>query len=139
MHLFCSAYIKQISFDSGHPDKTVQTEKGLVEWNVGRAYCMEDEEFYREMLRTFLDAHSDAELRGYYEASDFENYRIKVHAIKTNLANIGAGRVSEMAMQLELALKLDKNETYVQEHHEEFMKLLEKVMSEVERYLEGGN
>lgn len=91
------------------------------------------------MLRTFLDAHSDAELRGYYEASDFENYRIKVHAIKTNLANIGAGRVSEMAMQLELALKLDKNETYVQEHHEEFMKLLEKVMSEVERYLEGGN
>ena len=91
------------------------------------------------MLRTFLDAHSDTELRGYYEASDFENYRIKVHAIKTNLANIGAGRVSEMAMQLELALKLDKNETYVQEHHEEFMKLLEKVMSEVERYLEGGN
>ena len=130
---------EEISFDSGNPDKTVQTGKGLVEWNVGRTFCMEDEEFYREMLRTFLDAHSDTELRGYYEASDFENYRIKVHAIKTNLANIGAGRVSEMAMQLELALKLDKNETYVQEHHEEFMKLLEKVMSEVETYLEGGN
>ena len=45
-----------------------------------------DEIFYREILQMFLDSHSDMELRRYYEESDFENYRIKIHAVKTNLA-----------------------------------------------------
>ncbi|MGN1084840.1 MAG: Hpt domain-containing protein, partial [Lachnospiraceae bacterium] len=113
-----------------------QTENSLVDWKKGRTFCLGDEEFYREMLRTFLNAHSDMELRGYYEESDFEKYRIKVHAVKTNLANIGAMQVSEMAKQLELALKIDNNVTYVQEHHEEFMAIYESVVSEVETYLE---
>lgn len=58
MHLFCSAYIKQISFDSGNPDKTVQTEKGLVEWNVGRAYCMEDEEFMKLLEKVMSEVET---------------------------------------------------------------------------------
>ena len=97
---------------------------------------MEDEEFYREMLQTFLDSPSAMELRRYYEESDFENYRIKIHAMKSNLANIGAVSVSEMAKQLELALKNDNNVSYVQEHHEEFMTVYEKVESEVKAYIE---
>ena len=116
-----------------------QAESSLVDWKEGRKLCLDDEEFYREMLRTFLDAHSDMELNGYYEEPDFEKYRIKVHAIKSNLANIGAMKVSEMAKQLELALKLDNNVTYVQEHHEEFMEVYKRVVSEVETYLESRN
>ena len=76
------------------------------------------------------------ELRRYYEASDFENYRIKVHAMKSNLANIGAVSVSEMAKQLEHALKDENNVSYVQEHHEEFLTVYEKVESEVKTYIE---
>ena len=68
--------------------------------------------------------------------SDFENYRSRVHAMKSNLANIGAVSVSEMAKQLELALKNDNNVSYVQEHHEEFMTVYEKVESEVKAYIE---
>ena len=91
------------------------------------------------MLQAFLDAHSDMELKEYYEKSDFENYHIKVHAIKTNLANIGAVKVSEKAKQLELAIKLNNNVTYVREHHEEFMAIYARVVSEVATYLEGAN
>ena len=93
-------------------------------------------EFYREILQTFLDSPYAMELRRYYEESDFENYRIKIHAIKTNLANIGAGSVSEMAKQLELALKNENNISYVQAHHEEFMAVYENVLSEVRTYIE---
>ena len=100
---------------------------------------MEDEEFYREMLQTFLDSPSDTELIRFYEESDFENYRIKIHAVKTNLANIGAMKVSEMAKQLELALKNDNNVSYVQEHHEEFMAAYDRVVSEVKTYIESAN
>ena len=69
---------------------TVQSENSLVEWKMGKAFCMDDEDFYMEMLQTFLDSPSATELRRFYEESDFENYHIKVHAMKSNLANIGA-------------------------------------------------
>ena len=130
---------EEIPVESGDHDKGAQSENGLVDWKKGKLLCMEDEEFYREMLQTFLDSHSDIQLTRYYEESDFENYRIKVHAMKSNLANIGAVSVSEMAKQLELALKKDNNVSYVQEHHDEFMAVYEKVVSEVKTYIESAN
>ncbi len=41
----------------------------------------------------------------------------------------------EMAKQLELALKNENNVFYVQAHHEEFMAVYERVMSEVKTYI----
>ncbi|MCI7130936.1 MAG: ATP-binding protein [Lachnospiraceae bacterium] len=115
--------------------KSIQAQDGLVDWKKGKLFCMEDEKFYREMLQIFLDSPSAVELRRYYEESDFENYRIKIHAMKTNLANIGATSVSEMAKQLELALKNENNVSYVQEHHDEFMAAYRNVVSEVKAYI----
>lgn len=130
---------EEIPVESGDHVKGAQSENGLVDWKKGRVLCMEDEEFYREMLQIFLDSHSDMQLRRYYEESDFENYRIKVHAMKSNLVNIGAVSVSEMAKQLELALKNDQNVSYVQENHDKFLAVYENVVSEVKTYLESAN
>ena len=130
---------EEIPVTSGEHDEGAQTENSLVDWKKGKALCMEDEEFYREMLQTFLDSPSAVELRRYYEESDFENYRIKIHAMKSNLANIGAVSVSEMAKQLELALKNENNVSYVQENHDEFMAVYERVVSEVKTYIESAN
>ncbi|MDD6810994.1 MAG: ATP-binding protein, partial [Lachnospiraceae bacterium] len=130
---------EEILVESGDSVKAAQSENCLVDWKEGRLFCMNDEEFYREMLQTFLDSPSAMELRRYYEESDFENYRIKIHAIKTNLANIGAMTASDMAKQLELALKNENNVSYVQENHEEFMKAYERVVSEVKTYMESAN
>lgn len=125
--------------ESGAHAKVAQSENSLVDWKKGKALCMEDEEFYREVLQTLLDSPSDMELRRYYEESDFENYRIKIHAIKSNLANIGAVSVSDMAKQLELALKNENNVSYVRENHDEFMAVYESVLSEVKTYIESAN
>lgn len=130
---------RMIPVESGDHVKGAQSENGLVDWKKGRVLCMEDEEFYREMLQIFLDSHSDMQLRRYYEESDFENYRIKVHAMKSNLVNIGAVSVSEMEKQLELALKNDQNVSYVQENHDKFLAVYENVVSEVKTYLESAN
>ena len=100
---------------------------------------MEDEEFYREILQTFLDSPFAMELRRYYEESDFENYCIKIHAMKSSLASIGAVPASDMAKQLELAIKNENNVSYVQENHDEFMAVYERVVSEVKKYLESAN
>ena len=102
----------------------------------GKQLCMEDEEFYREILEIFLDSPTAMELKQYYEESDFENYRIKIHAMKSNLANIGATTVSDMAKKLEYALKYDNDVSYVQENHDKFMKEYGRVVSEVKTYME---
>ena len=112
------------------------SENGLVSWEKGKAFFMGDEELYREMLQAFLESSSAMELRQYYEESDFDNYRIKIHAMKANLANIGAMSVSDRAKQLELALVNENNVSYVQENHDEFMKEYERVVSEVKTYME---
>ena len=100
------------------------------------AFCMGDEEFYKEMLQMLLDSNAVMELRRYYEESDFENYRIKIHSMKSNLASIGAVTVSDMAKRLELAIKNENNVSYVQENHDEFMAVYESVVSEVKAYIE---
>ena len=138
-HYTDSGQKEETPVESSKHVKGPQAENSLVDWKKGRALCMEDEEFYREMLQTFLDSPSAMELRRYYEESDFENYRIKIHAIKTNLANIGAMSVSDLAKQLELALKNDNNVSYVQENHEEFMTVYERVVSEVKTYIESAD
>ena len=111
-------------------------ENGPVDWKRGKLYCMEDEDFYREILQMFLDSTLPMELRRYYEESDFDNYRVKVHAMKSNLANIGAKNTSDMAKRLELALKNDNDVSYVQENHDKFMKEYGRVVSEVKTYME---
>ena len=115
-----------------------KAENDIVDWERGRVFCAGDEDFYTEILRRFLDDHSDTTLSQYYEASDFENYRVKVHAVKTNLANIGAVDASEMAKKLELALKNEKDMNYVKAHHEEFIRVYKKVVSKVEKHVYGG-
>ena len=114
-----------------------KAENDIVDWERGRILCAGNEDFYTEILRTFLDAHSDTTLSQCYEASDFENYRVKVHAVKTNLANIGAVDASEMAKKLELALNNEKDVNYVKAHHEEFIRVYKKVVSKVEKYVYG--
>ena len=126
---------EEIPDESDTHAKVAQSENGLVDWKKGRALCMEDEEFYREILEIFLDSPTAMELKQYYEESDFENYRIKIHAMKSNLSNIGATTVSDMAKKLEYALKYDNDVSYVQENHEEFMLAYERVMCEVRTYM----
>ncbi|MBQ1172825.1 MAG: response regulator [Lachnospiraceae bacterium] len=127
--------VKEHSADTVKSAAGKRMEAYYVDWEKGRNRCMNDEEFYREILGMMIESESDLELEQYFEESDFNNYRIKVHAIKSNLANIGAMEVSDMAKQLELAIKIDHNVAYVQEHHAEFIAVLRQVFDEIKEYL----
>jgi len=110
-------------------------QKVLVNWDKGMELCMNDGDFYRELLDTFVHSGSDEALNRLYEICDWENYRIKVHAVKTNLASIAADGASEMAKRLEYALKNNNDIAYVQEHHDEFILMYRRVQADVEAYL----
>ena len=127
--------LKEHPVDAPKPVESAGSKIHHVNWEKGRKLCMNDEDFFREILGAIAESGYDQELNRYFEDSDFDNYRIKVHAIKANLANIGAMGASDMAKQLELAIKTENNVAYVQEHHAEFITVFRQVLDEVNEYL----
>ena len=132
---------EDIQIENTGAEKTAENreekiEQGLVDWDMGKKLCMNDEEFYREMLGVFLESNSTEELQKFYNAEDFENYRIKIHAAKTNLMNIGAKESSELAKKMELSLKNGEGTDCVKEHHEEFLAIYHKVVLAVKEYMD---
>ena len=116
-------------------DSDEQSENGLVDWKKGRTFCMDDENFFREILEIFLETPYETELTQYLNEENFKSYATLVHGLKTNLTNIGAAGVSDMAKQLERAIKTDNDESFVKDNHEEFIAAYRNVVAEVEAYL----
>lgn len=106
---------------------TEDTAKEIgMDFDAGLGYCMNDEEFYANMILMYTSAKRSEELSGYLEKEDFENYRICVHALKSTSASIGLSALSEEAKLLEDACK-EENYGYVRENHERVMEMYDKV------------
>ncbi|MCR5268428.1 MAG: DegV family EDD domain-containing protein [Lachnospiraceae bacterium] len=80
------------------------------------------EDAFRTVLKIFYDAidEKSAEISGYYDTKNWENYTIKVHALKSSAKLIGATAFAERAQLLENAGK-EKDVSYIDENHAAFM------------------
>ena len=80
------------------------------------------EESYREILQIFYEAikPQSQELDGYFHSEDWENYTIKVHALKSSSRIIGAMELGELAFRLETAGKSGDIE-YIRSHHRKLL------------------
>ena len=89
-----------------------------VDTDAGMKYCMGDFDFYKSLLVQFAtESEQKIPLIGrYYESSDWKNYEILVHALKSTSKMIGAGNLSESAKELEMAAK-EKKEEFIAENH----------------------
>ena len=87
---------------------------------TGLAYCMNDQNFYKEMLGEYVSADKTEELMEAFSKEDFEYYRITVHAVKSTSLTIGAIKVSEDAKALEMACK-GGDFDFVKKNHEAFI------------------
>lgn len=102
--------------------------KAGVDIEQALAYCG-DEEGFREIIAIF---HAEGEKRRdnlarYFKQQDWKNYVICVHALKGNAKGIGAGELSEMAKELEMAGKENRIE-YILEHHEAMMESHDRLL-----------
>ncbi|MCR5801337.1 MAG: response regulator [Lachnospiraceae bacterium] len=77
---------------------------------------------YVSVLKIFDEFFDDKynELQGFYDTDDITDYTIKVHAMKSSLKIIGAGRFAEKAQALENAGK-SGDIAYIKENHAPFM------------------
>lgn len=99
---------------------------------MGLDYCAGEEEFYLEMLQMFNSQYEQkrTEIVSLYESSDWKNYAIKVHALKSTSLTIGAEQLSDCAKMLEQAGKKGDVE-YIQKNHAILLNLYEKVCKSI--------
>ena len=97
----------------------LDVEKGI--YNSG------SNEAYISLLKIFLSSLDEKanEIDKYYISEDYNNYTIKVHALKSSARTIGAISLGEYAQKLEDAGKSGDFD-FIRSHHRVFMKDLEK-------------
>lgn len=80
------------------------------------------EDAFLTVLKIFYDSieSKSTEIEGYYESEDWDNYTIKVHALKSSAKLIGALELSSKAQELENAGK-EKNIDYIKGNHDFLM------------------
>lgn len=114
------------------PMTYAQLKRAGVNVKTGLDYCCGDEEFYMEMLQMFQTQSADkrAEINSLYEAANWADYAVKVHALKSTSLTIGAERLSAYAKLLEHAGKKE-DVKYIRKNHAEFLRMYDEVCESI--------
>lgn len=109
---------------------------GFADISIGLGYCMNDEDFYEEMLQEFCNDVKVGALHETITKGDFENYRVLVHALKSTALTIGAVDLSSLAKSLEFACKEGRYE-YVTKNHNELVQQYNNFLKVLREILDG--
>ncbi len=127
--LICAPAVDNVRPES----KTVQQNiaEGLISETKGLSYTGGDAEAYYEILSIYINKGEEKldYIRTLYNAEDWKNYVIEVHALKSSSLGIGCTSLSELAQRLEAAGKAEDYAT-IHKHHDEMLELYAKVLSE---------
>lgn len=97
---------------------------------AGMRFFEGGEEFYIEMLETYVESDKSQLLEQYYDQQDWGNYCIHVHSLKSSSLYIGADELAEHAKALEMASK-NGDSDYIRLHHkallEEYAELTDRL------------
>ena len=108
-----------------------------IDLNTGLKYCMDSKSFFNEMLTTFNDSKRADKIQAAFDAADWKNYQILVHALKSTSLSIGAAALSERAKTLELAAR-DGNIEVINAGHADLMAAYQSVRNQIAHWLEAG-
>ena len=105
-----------------------------INLEVGLKYCMDSKSFMVQMLTTFADGKKADKIQEKFDAQDWKNYQILVHALKSTSMSIGAEKLSEAAKNLELAAKNNEIDKILA-NHEGLMADYKKIREEIGEWL----
>ena len=99
---------------------------------AGLRYCSDDKDFYQELLHDFCSEYPEKarELICFYEVENWDDYRIRIHALKSIAKTIGADDLSEQALKLETAAS-QSDAVYIRAHHTECLNLYRKLSGSI--------
>ncbi len=123
--------------DESHKEDNISQTKTFLEQlssfldtKTGLNFCMNDEDFYKEVLNTYLDKNQLTVLQTSYDEKDLKTYQIQVHSVKSTSLSIGATKLSNDAKQLEMAAK-ENDFAYIEKNHEPFMISYKKLLEQL--------
>lgn len=122
--------------EGAEPLQRLEQLEGL-DVKTGLTYCMNEEDFYIEMLQEFLQADKASQLKHFLAEEDWDNYRTTVHALKSASLTIGAAHLSGEAKALEMAAK-EGNMDYIRSHHDGVMDEYKELTDHLKEILENG-
>ena len=122
--------------EGAEPLQRLEQLEGL-DVKTGLTYCMNEEDFYIEMLQEFLQADKASQLKHFLAEEDWDNYRTTVHALKSTSLTIGAAHLSGEAKALEMAAK-EGNMDYIRSHHDGVMDEYKELTDHLKEIQENG-
>ena len=92
--------------------------KAGIDPDVGLSYCINDVTLYRSLLQEYAQSEKERaqDIVRYYDARDWKNYSVLVHALKSTSRMIGASALSEIAARLEAAAVEGREHDIESEH-----------------------
>ncbi|MGN0438382.1 MAG: response regulator [Lachnospiraceae bacterium] len=121
--------------ETGSEASFLEKISSVLDIDTGMTYCGGSEEFYKEMVSSYVENNKLSEIEACFAAEDLDNYRIQVHALKSTSLSIGALKVSEGAKALEMAAKeeriddIENNHGAVMDEYKELLHYLHGVLS----------
>ena len=105
-----------------------------IDLETGLTYCMDSKSFLLEIMQEFKTDAKAAAIQAAFDAEDWKNYQVLVHALKSTSLTIGAIDLSDSAKELETAAKENKIDL-IQIAHEVLMEDYAKVRAEIRELL----
>lgn len=99
---------------------------------TGLIYCGNTQDFYCDVIKTFLESDNEEVLEDCYIKQDWSNYQIYVHGLKSTSLSIGAKEFSAQAKAMEQALK-DNDVDFVLKNHADLMKNYVRIIREMKQ------
>ncbi|WP_051533315.1 HD domain-containing phosphohydrolase [Anaerovibrio sp. RM50] len=101
----------------------LNTQEGLQQ-------CMDDENFYLDIVSTYVEDNVLEDMQKCYLGNDWAGYRVKVHALKSSSAYIGAEDLRAKAKRMEDAAKQEDVE-YISLNHHKLVAMYEDLMRKI--------
>ena len=96
----------------------------------GMEYSMNDKDMYKDMIQMFIDQRDQnlSDINGAFEKKDWDNYRIKVHGLKSNSRLVGGMDLGSLAEKCEHAAR-DKDEATILAEHQKLLALYDETIA----------
>lgn len=98
-----------------------------LDYETGLAYCADDPEFFEEMMGEYANDKYN-QINEFYNAKDWKNYEILVHALKSSSRTVGFTSFGDVCEKMQFAAA-DANEDYILSNHA-------ALMAEYKKYLD---
>ena len=111
---------EEVEEENSGAKKELKEYCSFLDIDTALLYCGDDADLFREVAKSYINNNHTQKLIKTFENGDYENYRIKVHSLKSTSLSIGAVTMSGLATDMDAALKAG-NIQYAIEHHKELM------------------